>query len=93
MKIKLRHIITLIVLFFVMSYASYGQAGACSDPDYEPCGPNHQCVPRSQCGGPNPPPPGLVVPIDSNISFLLIAGLGLGIYFLAFRKAASTEKF
>ncbi|MFN4761980.1 hypothetical protein ACKGJN_02550 [Gillisia sp. Q332] len=29
-----------------------------------------------------PPPPGLVVPIDTNIYILLIAGIFLGIYFL-----------
>lgn len=32
--------------------------------------------------GPGPPPPGLVVPIDSGIPILLISGLLLGIYFV-----------
>jgi len=36
-----------------------------------------------------PPPPGLVVPLDTNIFILFAAGLGLGIYFLT----ASGKKF
>ena len=36
---------------------------------------------------PAPPPPGLVVPIDTGISILLISGLLLGgIFFLNYRK-------
>ena len=39
-----------------------------------------------------PPPPGLVVPIDSNISLLIAAGLGLGIFFLvSSRKKELTD--
>jgi hypothetical protein len=33
-----------------------------------------------------PPPPGLVVPIDSNISLLTAAGLLLGVYYLRNKK-------
>lgn len=93
MKLDLRHTISVIVLLFSMSFFSYGQ-GRCTESGYAPCGPNHECVPRNQCrGGPNPPPPGLVVPIDSNISLLIIAGLGLGIYFFVSsgRKAGVAE--
>lgn len=38
--------------------------------------------PMRESTGTPPPPVGL--PIDSNIYFLLLAGLGLGIYFLGF---------
>lgn len=34
----------------------------------------------------NPPPPGLILPIDDNIYLLAAAGLALGIYFLRIRK-------
>ncbi|UJH90063.1 hypothetical protein LZ575_14190 [Antarcticibacterium sp. 1MA-6-2] len=88
MKLKLRHIIPVVVLLFTMSYNTFGQARPCP-PGEVPCGANHTCLPRGSCGGPNPPPPGLVVPIDSNLSFLLIAGLGLGVWFFA----SSGKKF
>ncbi len=42
-----------------------------------------ECKPARQCGGP-PPPPGL--PLDSKLPYLLIAGLGLGIYYVRSRK-------
>lgn len=76
----MKRIILLIAIFLSVSY-SYGQ-GRCTESGYAPCGPNHECIPRNQCGGRNPPPPGLVVPIDTNTGLLLFAGLGLGIYFL-----------
>lgn len=38
---------------------------------------------------PGPPPPGLELPLDTNIFFLLVAGIGLGIYFLT----ATGKKF
>lgn len=43
------------------------------------------CRPIEQCIG-LPPPPGL--PIDSKLPFLLIAGLGLGIYYYRAKKIA-----
>jgi len=74
------------LLFFVMLFtfglASYSQN--CAD-GLVPCGVNKKCLAPMECGR-NPPPPGLVVPIDTNIQFLLIAGIGLGIYFFGFQK-------
>ncbi|CAN5119861.1 hypothetical protein BH23BAC2_BH23BAC2_13250 [soil metagenome] len=35
---------------------------------------------------PNPPPPGLVVPIDGGISLLAVLGLLMGVYFFKPRK-------
>ena len=60
-----------------MSY-SYGQR---CDPGYVHCRGAAECTPARECGV-GPPPPGLVVPIDSKISLLIAAGLGLGIFFL-----------
>lgn len=59
----------------------------------EPCDPG-QIFCRGACRLPRacgigPPPPGLVVPIDSNIIWLLAAGLGLGIYYWIFIKGKS----
>ncbi|TVZ26327.1 hypothetical protein JM83_1283 [Gillisia sp. Hel_I_86] len=42
------------------------------------------CRPARDCRGPISPPPGL--PIDSKLPYLLIAGLGLGIYYLKSKK-------
>ena len=60
-----------------MSY-SYGQP---CEPGFVKCRGSDTCIKASLCGV-GPPPPGLVVPIDSKISLLIAAGLGLGIYFL-----------
>lgn len=79
MKIYLRHIIFILVLLFSMSNPSYAQEPC--EPGYVRCRGNANCIPARQCGV-GPPPPGLVVPIDTNLGFLLAAGLGLGIYFL-----------
>ncbi len=44
-------------------------------------------MPEPQMIDPGPPPPGLVVPIDSNIEVLLVLGLLFGgIYILKFRR-------
>lgn len=40
-----------------------------------------QNVPEPESPTGNPPPPGLVVPIDMGIPWLIFAGLVLGIYF------------
>lgn len=75
-----------LLLIFLISAISYGQ-----DCGGDPCPPgwscdlvhgNYVCV---RPGG-GPPPPGLVVPIDSKVIFLLISGLGLGVYFLTSTK-------
>jgi len=77
------------LLFFVMlfsfSLVSYSQnSNGCAD-GLVPCGRNNECLVPMECGR-NPPPPGLVVPIDSNLYLLLAAGLSLGIYFFGFQK-------
>lgn len=75
-----------------MTFTGYGQARPCP-PGEVPCGTDHSCLPRAECGGQTPPPPGLVVPIDTNIYFLIAAGLGLGIYFFVSegRKSSSAS--
>lgn len=37
---------------------------------------------RMDFGSGEPPPPGLVLPLDTDIFILFAAGLGLGIYFI-----------
>ena len=73
----MKRIFLLILIFFSVSY-SYGQR---CDPGYVRCRGSATCIEARLCGV-GPPPPGLVVPIDSKISFLIAAGLGLGIFFL-----------
>lgn len=75
----MKRIFLLILIFFSVSYG-YGQRGPC-EPGFVQCRGGAECIPARQCGV-GPPPPGLVVPIDSNISLLIAAGLGLGIFFL-----------
>ena len=77
----MKRIVLAIIFLFLVEWPSFAQ-GPC-DKGYAPCGPDHICKPIIECKG-GPPPPGLVLPIDSNIYFLLAAGLGLGIYFLGF---------
>jgi hypothetical protein len=72
--------VLFIVILLSFGLSSYAQDPC--EPGYKPCGAEGICTPINQCN--NPPPPGLVLPIDSNIYFLLTAGLGLGIYFLGF---------
>ena len=43
-------------------------------------------LPEPQAQTPGPPPPGLVVPIDSNLLFLMIGGILLGVFFIISRK-------
>ena len=45
-----------------------------------------QDAPPEPQKAPGPPPPGLVVPIDSDIIYLLLLGIALGIGFLRVRK-------
>ena len=59
----------LLILFLILTSLSWGQTADLPEPQM-----------NSDPGG--PPPPGLVVPIDTNSSILLIAGIFLGIYFL-----------
>jgi len=69
-----------IAILFSFGLSTYAK-NPC-EPGFKPCGEEGLCVKANLCN--NPPPPGLVLPIDSNIYFLLAAGLGLGIYFLGF---------
>jgi len=72
--------IAILLSFGLYSYAQ-NKAPGC-DPGYKFC--NGKCNLAADCRQGGPPPPGLVLPIDSNIYLLMSAGLGLGIYFLGF---------
>jgi hypothetical protein len=77
----------LILLFFLtaFNFQAFAQNSLPEDciPGERYC--RGDCRPARQCGGP-PPPPGL--PIDSKLPYLLIAGLGLGIYYWRSKKIA-----
>ncbi len=66
----------LFIFFIVLTSLGWGQTADLPEPQMD-AGP----------GG--PPPPGLVVPIDTNRSILLIAGIFLGIYFLLLSRKNS----
>jgi hypothetical protein len=78
----MKRIVLFIAILFSFGLSSYAK-NPC-DSGYKPCGDYGVCTLARDCKGTNPPPPGNVLPIDSNIYFLLAAGLGLGIYFLGF---------
>lgn len=75
----MKRIVIFIAILFSVSY-SYSLTGPC-EPGYVQCRGSTECIKASLCGV-GPPPPGLVVPIDSEISLLIAAGIGLGIFFL-----------
>jgi hypothetical protein len=79
MKIKGPNIILLSVFILMISDLSWAQENKLPEPQMN--------------SGPGPPPPGLPLPLDTDIFFLLVAGCGLGIYFLAAsgNKSASTH--
>ncbi len=81
-----------IILFIaiLLSFSTYALAKNPCDPGERFC--DGECRAAKDCKG-NPPPPGLVLPIDSNIYFLLAAGLGLGIYFLGFANKKSPASY
>lgn len=88
----MKRILPLLVMLFFMGFSGYGQRPC--PPGEVPCGPDHSCRARNLCaGGPNPPPPGLVVPIDNHLSLLLAAGICLGVYCFvsAGRKSVSAD--
>lgn len=79
--------ISVVMLFLLSSFnfQSYAQStGPNCDPGQRFC--RGGCRPAKDCRQGVPPPPGL--PIDSKLPYLLIAGLGLGIYYLRSRKQA-----
>ncbi len=78
MKIKAPSIILLWVFILVISPCTWAQDNKLPEPQM-----------NSDPGG--PPPPGLVVPLDTNIFILFAAGLGLGIYFLTASGKKSTS--
>jgi len=76
MKKQLRHKILLSVIMMLLSIISWGQSKSHNLPQPQ--------MATSDDG--NPPPPGLILPIDDNIYILATAGFALGIYFLRIRK-------
>ncbi|MFO7720590.1 MAG: hypothetical protein R6W85_09155, partial [Gillisia sp.] len=94
MKLPVRNLFLSFLFLFFMNLNGFGQApcdpGNCNLPGQKCCG--NICRPASQCApGKNPPPPGLVVLIDTNIQFLLAAGLCLGICFFGFQKKGASS--
>ncbi len=87
----MKKIILLLAMLFFVGFSGFGQ-NPCP-PGEVPCGVDHKCLPRGQCSNPNPPPPGLVLPIDDHIYILLAAGIGLGIYFFvsAGKRSATAD--
>jgi len=72
----MRHKILSSVVIMLLSISSWGQAQSHKLP-----------APQMTTEGDiNPPPPGLILPIDDNIYLLATAGFVLGIYFLRIRK-------
>ena len=78
----LRTSFVALILLSSFNFESYAQK--CETQGFRRC--NGVCVPARECRQGVPPPPGL--PIDSKLPYLLIAGLGLGIYYLRSKKAA-----
>jgi hypothetical protein len=79
----MKRIVLFIAILFSFGLSSYAQnKGPYCPKGQKFC--NGECRDAAVCRQGGPPPPGLVLPIDSNIYFLLAAGLGLGIYFLGF---------
>ena len=66
----------LLILFLIFTTMSLGQTADLPEP-------------QMNAGPGGPPPPGLVVPIDTNSPVLLISGLLLGIYFLHLSRKKS----
>lgn len=77
MKIIAPNSILLLVIILMISNCTWAQINELPEPQMN--------------SGPGPPPPGLELPLDTNIIFLLVAGLGLGIYFLTASGKKSTS--
>jgi hypothetical protein len=76
MKKQVWHRILSSIVMILLSMISWGQAQSHKLPQPQ----------MSSDDGDNPPPPGLILPIDDNIYLLATAGFALGIYFLSIRK-------
>jgi len=80
-KLILRTSVVILLLLSSYNFEVLAQGNNC-EPGQRFC--RNACRPARECRQGVPPPPGL--PIDSKLPYLLIAGLGLGIYFLRFKK-------
>lgn len=84
-KLLLRTSVVAVILLSSHNFELYAQnKGPNCDPGERFC--RGECMPARECRQGVPPPPGL--PIDSKLPYLIIAGLGLGIYFLKSKKTA-----
>ncbi|WP_026836823.1 hypothetical protein [Gillisia sp. JM1] len=77
-------VIALIVLSSINLESNAQQKGPNCESGERFC--RGDCRPARECRQGVPPPPGL--PIDSKLPYLLIAGLGLGIYYLRSKKVS-----
>jgi hypothetical protein len=84
-KLLLRTSVVALIFLSSFNFESHAQSrGQNCPPGERKC--RGICRPARDCRQGVPPPPGL--PIDSKLPYLLIAGLGLGIYYLRSKKAA-----
>lgn len=79
-----RTFLILSVFLAAFNFQGFSQIGNCP-PGQRVCR-DGECHPARECGQGIPPPPGL--PLDSKLPFLLIAGLGLGVYYWRSKKTA-----
>ncbi|HZJ35670.1 MAG TPA: hypothetical protein VFD29_03515 [Gillisia sp.] len=77
MRRQVRHRILSSIIVMLLSIISWGQSHSHKLPEPQ--------MTTDDVSG-EPPPPGLILPIDDNIYLLATAGLALGIYFLRIRK-------
>ncbi|TXD95474.1 hypothetical protein [Gillisia hiemivivida] len=84
-KLLLRTSVVALILLSSFNFESYAQnKGPNCESGERFC--RGECRLARDCRQGVPPPPGL--PIDSKLPYLLIAGLGLGIYYLRSKKVA-----
>lgn len=82
-KLLLRTSIVALIILSSFNFEVLAQGNNCP-PGQRYC--RGDCRPARECRQGVPPPPGL--PIDSKLPYLIIAGLGLGIYYLKSKKTA-----
>jgi|GEM_PF-1484632 len=68
------------LILFILFFCALSQAQECPPT----CNAGEYCdsTTNGECVSGNPPPPGLDVPIDSNLSFLLVGGLFIGAIYI-----------